>query len=153
MQLRSCIALEWIHWGQVWAVWFITKPPSLCIEILSWNFMLLMYLPRTSNTKRSCAIGDGNIFSLIPSKLRRWVRLLDPCSARTWVMFWYGRLQNHINYAQQLYCSWGFSFPSLHCHKVNKPFHLKVFLHSKMQVQCLWRSVCCAIFSVSLVMW
>lgn len=46
----------------------------------------------------------------------------------------YGRLQNHINYTQQLYSSGGFSFPSLHCPKANKPFRLKVFLHSKMYI-------------------
>lgn len=47
------------------------------------------------------------------------------------VTFLYGRLQNHINKAQQ-FSSLGFSFPSLHCPKANKPFHLQVFLHSKM---------------------
>lgn len=47
------------------------------------------------------------------------------------VTFLYGRLQNHINNPQQLFSSLGFSFPSLHCPKANKPFHLQVFLHSK----------------------
>lgn len=130
MQLKK---LHWIHWGQVWTIWFVTRTLSLCIGILSWNSTLLLYLPRTSNTKCSYyIIGDGNISSIKPPKEKRrvgktsglWPHL---CS----VTFLYGRLQNHINNPQQLFSSLGFSFPSLHCPKANKPFHLQVFLHSK----------------------
>lgn len=109
----------------------MTRTPSLCIGILSWNSTSVVYLPRTSNTKSYCIIGDGNTSSIKPPREKvggtsgLWPHL---CS----VTFLYGRLQNHINKAEQLFSSLGFSFPSLHCPKANKPFHLQVFLHSKL---------------------
>lgn len=102
---------------------------------LYWNLVLEFYISSVSakdlKYKSYCIIGDGNTSSIkLPREKVGGTSGLWPhlCS----VTFLYGRLQNHINKAEQLFSSLGFSFPSLHCPKANKPFHLQVFLHSKL---------------------
>lgn len=103
---------------------------------LYWNLVLKFYIisvsARTSNTKSSyCIIGDGYIPSIKPPREKvsgTSVLWPDLCS----VTFLYGRLQNHLNKAQQLLSSLGFSFPSLHCLKLISPFIYRYFLHSKI---------------------